>query len=505
MPTIGILVASSSPPHRIEGVPLSGQRYVHANWLPKTSRYAVSVAPIHFLTLTTDFDFSASQKVLSLPELVLPTIKDLAPRDLHSAALVCHTWSGIALDYLWETAVSLAPLFNTLAPMRYSGIGFEPSWTFVTDLSQANWPRFHAYARRIRTVKIYSPRKQWSRPVSMDSVAIVQVSIPSQYHLPKPVRLLSYDPLASGSAGLPLRNFLCTVSSAIKELYVVEDHHISLDFDDAPVQDLYRRFGELETPSLESITLKNPLYFSDSPSLPNLIKRHALTISVLTLNLPYKEQLWAVMQELHNLKHFSIAFEEFARPQDMVVVLDEMTSGIFPNLETLSVHLQSANIRVEQQRIEVFKCIGRLTQLTSLKINSETPIMPYADQMWHVGHSLCQLETLSIDDSPSPIELGTSRALISILQSFPHIKRLNTSILCDSVPDTAQAEPHSSLELLDLSWSPVPTARQEDVAGFLRSILPRTARVVHSEEEIWPQMTAVKSVWGQIVRLMDEV
>ncbi|KIO30334.1 hypothetical protein M407DRAFT_155423 [Tulasnella calospora MUT 4182] len=75
---------------------------------------------------------SASQKVLSLPELVLLTIKDLAPRDLHSAALVCHTWSGIALDYLWETALSLAPLFNTLAPMRYSEE--ESNWVNLRQL-----------------------------------------------------------------------------------------------------------------------------------------------------------------------------------------------------------------------------------------------------------------------------------------------------------------------------------------------------------------------------------
>ncbi|KAG8899099.1 hypothetical protein FRC00_001894 [Tulasnella sp. 408] len=444
---------------------------------------------------------SASQRVLCLPELVLLTINDLAPRDLHSAALVCHTWSEIALDYLWETAVSLAPLFQTLGPMRFSEV--ESNWMFVTDLSQANWSRFHAYARRIRTVKIYTPVKRWSQPVSTDSVEIVKVRMPPGFHFPQPVRLLSYDPLARGSAGPSLHNFLCIVSSAIKELYAFEIHHISPDFDEAPVQDLYRRFGELETPSLESITLKNPLYFSNSPSLPDLIRHHALTIHALNLNLPYNEQLWIAIRELRNLRDFSLAFEQLSRPQDMMSILDEIASGVFPRLEAFSVYLEPANLNTGQRRAEVFERIGRLTQLTSLKINSEASIMSYADEMWHVGQSLSRLETLCIADSCFGYDerRGTGSSLISILRSFPRIKRLDAYIIFDSIPDPVQIEAHSYLEVLDLGHSPAPKAKHEDVAGFLNSVLPRNTRVVHLEEEGSPE---AKVAWDEVVRLMAE-
>ncbi|KAG8931687.1 hypothetical protein FRC01_000963 [Tulasnella sp. 417] len=450
----------------------------------------------------------ASQKVLGIPELVLLVIKDLAPRDLHSATLVCHTWSWIAIDYLWVTADSLAPLFNTLAPMHYSKE--ESNWTFVTDLSQANWPRFHAYARRIRTVKIYNPSNRWSQPVSMDSVKIVQASMPSGYRFPEPVRLLSYDSLASGSAARSLQNLLCIVSSAIKELHVVEYqyHRILPNLDDPPVQALFRRFGELEAPSLESITLKHPFSILNSPSLPNLINRHASTMHTLSINVPYNEQLWIVMRELHNLKDLSLGFEWFNRRQDMMAVLNEMTSGVFSKLEALSVYLQPANLRTKAQHAEVYRSIGRLAQLTFLRIKSVTPIMPYADLMEHAGQGLCQLETLCIDDGPVQVSFstrrGTGSSLISILQRFPHIKRLNTSITCDSIPDTAHIKGHSFLEVLDLSWSPAPKARQEEVAGFLNSILPKTAQIVFGGEAGEFGLGAGQAAWSKIVNLMHQ-
>ncbi|KIO30337.1 hypothetical protein M407DRAFT_20606 [Tulasnella calospora MUT 4182] len=455
---------------------------------------------------------SASQKVLSLPELVLPTIKDLAPRDLHSAALVCHTWSGIALDYLWETAASLAPLFNTLAPMRYSEE--ESNWTFVTDLSQANWSRFHIYARRIRTVEICNPDKRWSKPVSMDSVETVQASIPSGYHFPRPVCLwydgVSHDDENSMSFTLSLRNFLSIVSTSIRDLHSFEPKFIAGGSDDAPVQELCRRFGKLEGASLESVGLSLPFYFSNSPAIPNLVKTHASTISSLDLDLFCTEHLWTAMRGLHNLKEFSIDLEfACASPssrRDTIMALDDITSRMFPKLEVFSVALPSTDIDTEERRFEVFKCISRLTRLTSLTMGSRTPIMPYADQMRHVGQSLCRLQTLRIDayvwrDDHIP---GTSSSLVSILQSFPHIKRLETYITCDSIPDTTQTEAHSSLEILDLIGSPAPKARQEEVVGFLKSILPSTAQVVHAGEEGVYGVGAWKAAWDEVARLMDE-
>ncbi|KAG9044869.1 hypothetical protein FS837_007393 [Tulasnella sp. UAMH 9824] len=443
---------------------------------------------------------------------MLPTIKTLDSTDLHSAALVCHMWSEIALDYLWETAVSLAPLLNTLAPMHYSEE--ESNWTFASNLDQANWSRFQAYAQRIRIVEICSNKKRWSKPVSMDSVEIARMTVPAGYNFPRPVHLV-YRGMGQhrqnpNSFILSLRNFLSVVSTSIKTLHTFEISFIDWDSDDAPVQDLFRRFAELEEASLESVSLKHRYYFSNSPAIPNLVKRHASTISSLVHDVPYTEQLWTAIQSLHNLKELYIDLESACSSpngrRDTIIALNDITSGIFPGLELFSVQLPSTDVDVEERRLEVFKCISRLTRLTSLTMRGKTPIMPYANEMWHVGQSLCRLEKLSIDangwgDDQTP---GTSSSLLSILQSFPRIKHLSTSFICNSIPDTSHTRAHSSLEILDLGWSPGPKARQEDVVDFLRSILPRTACVVHSGGEMVFGGGGEEATWNEIIRLLGK-
>lgn len=134
--------------------------------------------------------------------------------------------------------------------------------------------------------------------------------------------------------------------------------------------------------------------------------------------------------------------------------------------------------------------------------------MPYADEMWHMGQSLCRLETLCIDangwgDDQTP---GTSSSLVSILESFPHIKHFATCFICDSIPDISHTRAHSSLKILDLGWSPGPKAPQEEVVDFLRSILPKTARVVHAEDErvFGGGGGGGEATWRETIHLRDE-
>lgn len=108
------------------------------------------------LCLTTVFDHLASQKVLSLPELVILTINDLAVEDLHSASLVCRTWSEIALDHLWRTAVSLAPLLNTLASMQYSKE--ESNWVSINSTPLLSFSLFSSFSLSRRSQRIWIGR-----------------------------------------------------------------------------------------------------------------------------------------------------------------------------------------------------------------------------------------------------------------------------------------------------------------------------------------------------------
>ncbi|KAG8948483.1 hypothetical protein FRC04_009691 [Tulasnella sp. 424] len=255
--------------------------------------------------------------------------------------------------------------------------------------------------------------ERWSRPVSEDSLEIVQASMPPWCHFPRPTRV-SYEAVCvTPTLVVPsLHNLLCSVSASTKELDVFVTDFIAEDRDDSPVQDFFRRIGELDASSLESITVNLFLYFSQSSSLPNLIRRHASTI------------------------------------------------------------------------------------------------MPHASKMLDMGRNLCQLQTLRVDITHIRVRMDgkieTLSYLIPILQTFPRLRRLGIRIVCCFVPDVVRTEVHSLLEILDVSWSPAPKAKPEAVAVFLRSVLPRRARVVYTDADASPRVDSGKAAWAKIARLVSE-
>ncbi|KAG8948482.1 hypothetical protein FRC04_009690 [Tulasnella sp. 424] len=382
--------------------------------------------------------------------------------------------------------------------------------TFTTNLDQANWLRFHAYSRRIRIVEICKPKYRWSRPVSEDSLEIVQASMPPWCYLPRPTRV-SYNAVTPALVVASLHNLLRAVSTSVKEIEVSETSFIAEDRDISPVQDFFRRIGELEASCLESITVNHLFYFSRCPSFPKLIKRHASTVSILRLSLPFSDQLLTAVQDLRNLKQLSIdlnlACYSPISPRDSLTVLGDLTSGPLLRLEEFTLSLSRLDICAEQRLLGIFRCIGRMTELRSLTLMSSIPIMPHASKMLDMGRDLCQLQTLRVDITR--IQGGgdgteTLSHLIPILQIFPRLRRLDICIVCHLVPDVVYAEVQCLLEILDVSWSPAPKAKLEDVAVFLKSVLPRRARVVHAGAYQLFGVDSGKAAWGEIARLMSE-
>ncbi|KAG8973195.1 hypothetical protein FRC05_009057 [Tulasnella sp. 425] len=385
--------------------------------------------------------------------------------------------------------------------------------TFTTNLDQANWLRFHAYSRRVRTVKISPPMERWSRPVSEDSLEIVQASMPPWCHFPRPTRV-SYEAVCvTPTLVVPsLHNLLCSVSASTKELDVFVTDFIAEDRDDSPVQDFFRRIGELDASSLESITVNLFLYFSQSSSLPNLIRRHASTVSALCLRIPFSEPLWTAVQDLRNLKRFSLdlkaACDPLISPHDSLTVLGDLISGPLLRLEEFTLSLSQLDICAEQRLLGIFRCISRMTELRTLTLTSNTQIMPHASKMLDMGRNLCQLQTLRVDITHIRVRMDgkieTLSYLIPILQTFPRLRRLGIRIVCCFVPDVVRTEVHSLLEILDVSWSPAPKAKPEAVAVFLRSVLPRRARVVYTDADASPRVDSGKAAWAKIARLVSE-
>lgn len=64
---------------------------------------------------------SASQRVLSTPELVAMIFSSLSISCNAKNAAVCSLWSEVALDAVWYDLDDLYPLLNVLAPIQKIG------------------------------------------------------------------------------------------------------------------------------------------------------------------------------------------------------------------------------------------------------------------------------------------------------------------------------------------------------------------------------------------------
>ncbi|KAG9017581.1 snoRNA-binding rRNA-processing protein utp10 [Tulasnella sp. 427] len=465
--------------------------------------------PFFHIVVSSDADMpSASQKVLHLPELVIAILQNLTKnKDLYSAALVCHAWCEIALDSLWVTANSLAPLFNTLCPMDYSEE--DLSWTFQGDLNQADWPRYQAYANRIRSLNIELPTGRWSRPVSKSSMDALQWNIPSNYNLPRPTSL-RYEGIRQEEMVPSVRSTLPIVSTSISRLDIFEIHYIEPGDEESSAEHLFRQFEELDSASLEVVSLALPYYFSDSQTLPGLIKRHASTISSLELRLCMTDTIWTAVRQLHNLKDLNIRSGRgtirTSETPETIVVLNDLASEAFIKLKTLSIHVDASELETKELRFGIGRSLSRMARITTLNLRSFVPMLPYAEELLQEGHGLTNLEELRIDYGPGPTRNeGSERPpntisfLVSVLQKFPQIKHFSTRIVCNSIPAITSSKPAACLEVLDTSWSPLPIPEAEDVAGYLRSILPRTTRMVYNMGE--PEES---SAWTEITRIVNE-
>ncbi|TFK58287.1 hypothetical protein BDN72DRAFT_906882 [Pluteus cervinus] len=95
----------------------------------------------------------STQRVISIPELLRNIFFSL-PRlcDTYHSALVCRTWSEIALDALWYEVDDLCILLNLLVPLTTAGPGFHRK--FIRCPIPEDWIHFERYSRRVRTLLV---------------------------------------------------------------------------------------------------------------------------------------------------------------------------------------------------------------------------------------------------------------------------------------------------------------------------------------------------------------
>ncbi|KAF5362063.1 hypothetical protein D9756_002838 [Leucocoprinus leucothites] len=91
-------------------------------------------------------------RVLTIPELLDTIFKSLDNNSNLTNALVCRSWSEVALDALWRHVDDLHRLFNLLAPLRVKE-GDLKQVEFSRLPESSDWKRFQKYSKRVRELE----------------------------------------------------------------------------------------------------------------------------------------------------------------------------------------------------------------------------------------------------------------------------------------------------------------------------------------------------------------
>ncbi|KAG9045390.1 hypothetical protein FS837_006381 [Tulasnella sp. UAMH 9824] len=95
-----------------------------------------------------------------LAEIVDVILSFSSRSSLYNCALVCKSYYGVAIKYLWRRLPSALPILSLLGDIEYFG-PYVNKWTFATTPSQSSWENFHKFARH---VEVIAGRAQtWSR------------------------------------------------------------------------------------------------------------------------------------------------------------------------------------------------------------------------------------------------------------------------------------------------------------------------------------------------------
>ncbi|KAF4591280.1 hypothetical protein EYR40_009883 [Pleurotus pulmonarius] len=93
---------------------------------------------------------SATGKAIATPELLRLICEYCSNRENHHNALVSKTWSNEALNILWHSLDSLAPLLSLLAPLK---IGEDSCYEFERHIRPSDWVVFKKYSWRVHIIR----------------------------------------------------------------------------------------------------------------------------------------------------------------------------------------------------------------------------------------------------------------------------------------------------------------------------------------------------------------
>ncbi|KAG8895356.1 hypothetical protein FRC01_012423, partial [Tulasnella sp. 417] len=128
----------------------------------RLDRLSLEPSMLQYLLGRSDENDIAASPVL-LPEVLSIIFSFCSIKDLTSAARVCKIWSEPALDCIWASMTSMAPLYTVVPCLRRVMDG--KAYYLADALTDNQYDRFLFYAKRVRSLVL--PETETPVPVSL--------------------------------------------------------------------------------------------------------------------------------------------------------------------------------------------------------------------------------------------------------------------------------------------------------------------------------------------------
>lgn len=438
-------------------------------------------------------------RCMFIPEILAIIFSSIDRRSLYSSALVCHSWSYIALDELWNSMPYLLPLLKVLAPMKKVGDVWvsdahprsheliPPLQEFASGLLNPNWSRFDSYARRIYRLDGRSEYHQISNDTLLNLISCLPLGhgpiLPNITHI-------DWDCNRPKSQFSFFSHILPLASPSLRSLYLAVRGHASLipSFSHA----LEGLAGRTDV-RISEIWVN--YYLDQSPVssqalaafLASQTRLETVAVYHFTVSSPIGESLGR-LKRLSSFRGGIFLGERF----ELEAFCTHLALGC-PLLASLDLNLVRLS-EVEEERLEPLqfaplKPLLLSTGLNNLSVNFDGGIVICCDDIADMGAAWTQLNLLAI----------TFTTPISTLSEFarhfsPALQYLSLTATFPECPSFDASTPiFSSLEDLTITGS-VPPEMAADVAAVLSWVCPPTIDFTFygehdaRAEEVWKRV-----------------
>ncbi|KIO31760.1 hypothetical protein M407DRAFT_19269 [Tulasnella calospora MUT 4182] len=433
-----------------------------------------------------------AHRVLSIIEVLIQILRSLRKPDLAAAALVCRTWSDVALDLLWEELESVHPIMALLGPISQQVGG----WDWDHGFPSGDWARFASYVKRVRSLSYgsASERDGNSDQISYHAPAKWHSYVSSndeRYLLPQ-IRKIDWNCFNYSQ----LEMIFPFVSPKIKDIRIRTRWGVS-----STVLDRFlRALRRLPTSGVRVLHFKHDIVPKDG--VPEEMKYLLESMDDLEeLRVPYhlmepamfKPSRLRVLEASHDLESGI----------DFNALLSQLADTC-PLLENLRImFLMDGNIN-----FSVIRPLTRCPKLRSLDMEYHGTFDLNVAEIHEMGRAWRELEVLHIASRRVynwPVGPGPA-VPISLLAAFaeffsPKLRKLGLYINTQDIP--APPDPPVSfpnLEVLYVGTSRLDSdkAKVAKAFAFLSGLLPKEMGIITSDRWSWNRQLSVfdPGSWG---------